>query len=312
MSDATEYTLKGQKHRGDPVCVVSSRAGQHWMDGHAILGQRESIYMRPWDGFIPEQELSVDNLPPFYVRLQDVQVGPLHKWAHAAKGKFPSGCLHDYWPHDFLRNGSIATTRQCWGVPCAVPGSSSETRYDRLVGGEHPPAYTDPGLPLTYTSSGKIMLKEPIAPGSDLSKKRSATEERGEDADRAGKRACPGSNLSETVKEELNDAFEGATNSRDVVLQTLVAKIDSMDGERVKMEERMRQFESQKRVDTETIGAQEKDICNKEESLKNFRVRLSRETRRFTKLQEQLQLAEQTIKTRDDNVAYLEKEHERG
>lgn len=280
------------------------------MDGHAILSQRHKMYMKPWDGFIPEKELSKENLPPFYVRLQDIQVGPLHKWASANKKEFPAVRLQHCWPHDFLQNGVISSTRHCWGVAYAVGGSSSKDRYDSLIGGEHPPSYTDPGLPLTYTSCGKIMLEEPIAPSGNSSKKREATEKLGEDADHANKKAYLGIHFSKTVKEGLENVCQGAL-SRDVVLQTLAAKIDALDAEKAKMEERMRQFELQKRVDTERIAAQIDKTSEVEMQLEETKQSERTKFKMAMRSQRERRVAAtKTIKVCDEAIAGLEKECE--
>lgn len=57
--------------------LVSARTGAENMDGQGILGGQTKSYARPWTGCIPFEQLTKDNLPPFYVLLEDNQVGHL-------------------------------------------------------------------------------------------------------------------------------------------------------------------------------------------------------------------------------------------
>ena len=66
--------------------AISNRVGFHYMDGHIMLANFEKIYARPWNNCIPLEKLSKDNLPPFFVRLRDDQVGHLGLWAESKEG----------------------------------------------------------------------------------------------------------------------------------------------------------------------------------------------------------------------------------
>ena len=50
------------------------------MDGHVVFTSMHPMYVRPWDDCIPMYKLILRNLPPFYVRLRDDQVGDLVDW----------------------------------------------------------------------------------------------------------------------------------------------------------------------------------------------------------------------------------------
>ena len=49
--------------------LVSPRIGIENMDGQAVLSGQAKSYARPWPGCITIDQLTEDNLPPFYVRL---------------------------------------------------------------------------------------------------------------------------------------------------------------------------------------------------------------------------------------------------
>ena len=81
--------------------VVSKRCGVENMDGHLILSNFDKKYARPWNDCIPFHELSKDNLPPFFVRLRDDQVGNLIHWSQTKQESLakPKFCI--FWPFDF-------------------------------------------------------------------------------------------------------------------------------------------------------------------------------------------------------------------
>ena len=146
-------------------CLVSPRTGIENMDGHAILSGQPNSYARPWTGCITIDQLTEDNLPPFYVRLQDDQVGHLASWVIDQIGHLPSWStvhrasitrtkLGQFWPWDFDLHGRISPRRDSWGPEYI---GDPEIRKQGLGGGKTVPSWTDPGLPLTYTSSHKIM-----------------------------------------------------------------------------------------------------------------------------------------------------------
>ncbi|KAG8531426.1 uncharacterized protein KY384_003055 [Bacidia gigantensis] len=137
-----------------PHGVISEREGEHWMDSPRILVSQLPRYTKPWDDCIEAHQLSKDNLPPFYVRLRDDQVGHLY-WG--AGGLLKPHELNQYWPFDFNTSGSYYKSRESWGPPYDDPETNSmwHLRGNSLV-----PEYLDPGLPLTCISSHKVMWKE--------------------------------------------------------------------------------------------------------------------------------------------------------
>ena len=127
------------------------------MDGQGILAGQRKSYARPWTGCIPFELLTKDNLPPFYVRLQDDQVGHLAHWVSISRSSITRLKLGQFWPWDFDTAGKISARRDNWG---AEYGGCGNEKGKFLSGGKKVPAWTDPGLPLTYTSSHKVMARE--------------------------------------------------------------------------------------------------------------------------------------------------------
>lgn len=125
--------------------AVSPREGNDWMDGHPCLMNMNSMHTRPWNGCIEIDRLSVDNLPPLYVRLRDDQAMSLQEWAFCKCKEFSKTKLGHFWPHDFGVAGQLLASRSKWGK------SKADT---------HMPLYRNLRLGRTFTSSGKIMLKD--------------------------------------------------------------------------------------------------------------------------------------------------------
>lgn len=149
------------------------------MDGHAILAGRTRCYARPWLGCLPIEQLTKDNLPPFYVRLQDDQVGHLAFWVGTSRDSITRLKLGQVWPWDFDAQGKISSRRETWGAEYC--GSGKE-RGKGLGGGKEVPTWTDPGLPLTYTSSHKVMAAELEVRKRGAALKRKAEEDAGRSA----------------------------------------------------------------------------------------------------------------------------------
>ena len=80
------------------------------------------------------------------------------------------------WPWDFDAKGKISPRRDSWG---SEDHGNGKERGMGLEGGKRMPAWTDPGLPLTYTSSHKVMLGELDALKSGAALKRGPGEEVG-------------------------------------------------------------------------------------------------------------------------------------
>ena len=162
-----------------PTALISDRIGVENMDGQGILSAQPKSYARPWLGCIPTEQLSKDNLPPFYVRLQDSQVGHLAFWVGTSRGSITRLKLGQVWPWDFDVQGKVSSRRDNWGVE--YDGCGKE-RGKGLGGGKKVPTWTDPGLPLTYTSSHKVMAGELDALRKGAAVKRKAEEEAGRNA----------------------------------------------------------------------------------------------------------------------------------
>ena len=146
------------------------------MDGQGILAGQTKSYARPWTRCIPIDQLTKDNLPPFYVRLQDDQVGHLAYWVSICRGSITRLKLGQFWPWDFDTQGKVLLKRDNWG---AEYNGSGKEKGKGLGGGEKVPAWTDPGLPLTYTSSHKVMVAELDVFKRSAALKRKAEEEAG-------------------------------------------------------------------------------------------------------------------------------------
>ncbi|CAD6593800.1 MAG: hypothetical protein ASARMPREDX12_007675 [Alectoria sarmentosa] len=162
-----------------PTALISNRIGVENMDGHGILSTQPKSYARPWLGCIPIEQLTRDNLPPFYVRLQDSQVGHLAFWVGTSRGSITRLKLGQVWPWDFDVQGKVSSRRDNWGAE--YDGCGKE-RGKGLGGGKKVPSWTDPGLPLTYTSSHKVMAGELDALRKGAAVKRKAEEEAGRNA----------------------------------------------------------------------------------------------------------------------------------
>ena len=157
-----------------PPQLVSDRLGVENMDGQAILVGQTRSYARPWNGCIPDGQLTKNNLPPFYVRLHDDQVGHLAHWAASSRNSIARIKLAQNWPWDFDPQGKISSKRDSWGAEYNGPGTET---IKGLSGGKKTPAWTDPGLPPTYTSSNKIMTRELDALEQGAALKRKEDEE---------------------------------------------------------------------------------------------------------------------------------------
>ena len=158
------------------TAVISDRTGVENMDGQGILAGQLKAHARPWTGCIPIEQLTKDNLPPFYVRLQDDQVGHLAHWVSVTRGSITRLKLGQFWPWDFDGMGKILLKRENWG---AEYGGCGKDTGKGLGGGKKVPTWIDPGLPPTYTSSHKFMARELDALKRSAILKRKAEEEAG-------------------------------------------------------------------------------------------------------------------------------------
>lgn len=179
------------------AALVSNRVGVENMDGQAILAGQTKSYARPWTGCIPFELLTKDNLPPFYVRLQDDQVGHLTHWVSTSRSSITRLKLGQFWPWDFDTAGKILAKRDNWGAEYSGCGNE---KGKSLGGGKKVPAWTEPGLPLTYTSSHKVMARELNALKRSAALKRKAEEEVGRKLCMPAKKARLGSISMELKK----------------------------------------------------------------------------------------------------------------
>lgn len=185
----------------------SSRKGDHWMDGRQLIyWDLARINVRPWDDCIPLSKLATDNLPPYYVRLRDDQVGHLSRWMTLSK----SQRFCQYWSLDLTATGEVSAGRKSWGKPYLGEGPR-----DHLQGGKKLPRFEDLGLPLTHTSSGKIMRES-----NDESE-----EKLDDEAGLKRKR-----NDSEGGEQGRNEKFR-TTMGSNINIEDLVDKIDQLIAE---------------------------------------------------------------------------------
>ena len=169
-------TMPSFKSSAMSANLISDRVGVENMDGQAIIAGQAKYRARPWIGCILFEELTKDNLPPFYVRLQDDQVGHLAYWVATSRGSITRLKLGQVWPWDFDVQGKISSRRDNWGAEYSGLG---QEKGKGLGGGKKVPTWTDPGLPLTYTSSHKVMARELDAVKKGVVLKRKAEEEAG-------------------------------------------------------------------------------------------------------------------------------------
>ena len=172
------------------------------MDGYLVLNSMLPQHMRPWNDCIPKDHLSLDNMPPFYVRLRDDQVGHLLDWLEDRRTMKPSQLFSSkfssYWPWDFNTHWGIRQGRESWGTLYQGKGV-----HRTLDGGTRWPKYVDPKLPLTNTSSGKPMGNNPHLEKPSIyenGRKRKASETLEQQGDESEKKHC-GSAGAETENE---------------------------------------------------------------------------------------------------------------
>ena len=188
--------------------LLSNRVGENDMDGKPIIVGQDARYARPWNSCIPFDQISKDNLPPFYVRLRDDQVGNLCNRVLTKRGVSTARKLGRYWPWDFNADGSISNTRTNWGPAYTWIVKPNFAKHDSLRGGKSLPEYIDPCLPLTYTSSDKIMMQGTSSDmqASRSSKKHGASDELEKDGGGSGatnKKRCTDLSGNETPKPKL-------------------------------------------------------------------------------------------------------------
>lgn len=167
--------------------IWTERAGGEWADGVEALCLSAPYNSPAFTGLIECSELSMENLPPFYVLLSDRQVGELAEWVQKLSEKSISKKkrLGMLWPADFDTNGHIRKRRIRFGEP--YPKREDEEvktikNVTTLIGGKKPPT-SCMRLP-TRTSSGKLMRcyfdqKDKDAKKGETDKKRKARD--GED-----------------------------------------------------------------------------------------------------------------------------------
>ena len=177
------------------------------MDGPARLTSQSRKYAKPWPDCISIGDISVDNLPPFFRRLNDEQVGHLSHWVKTESKTLTMAKLKEYWPWDFNTQGKPLYGRGNWGK--AYAGDGPKPLKDSLSGSEVVPVYVDPGMRLTRTSMGKEMRWEPEQNVESKDKKRAAEDMFTEGKAHTHKRLCLGNR-----------------HSRDKVVQSLITTIN--------------------------------------------------------------------------------------
>ena len=156
------------------------------MDGQSILSNFGKTYMPPWDDCIPSNQLSLDNMPPFFRRLRNDQVGHLVEWINdRSRVSITPANAYLYWPCDLTGQGGASSKRDRWGKTYA-----GKPAKPLLAGGPALPTYTDMGLPPTWTSSGKAMCPDPGESTGGTGNKRKADQMMDEGVDSNGKRFC--------------------------------------------------------------------------------------------------------------------------
>ena len=186
------------------------------MDGHLSLINLVGKYIRPFNSCIPSDQLSMENMPPFFVRLRDDQVGHLLDWiSDKNRVSIQPTKAASYWPWDLNSSAALAQTRDNWGK-----AYSGRVPQGKLPGGPEAPEYTNPGLPLTYTSLGKAMCRDESAAATtedDIkgNGKRKASEAMGDLGVGNAKRFCAWA----------------TPETREEVMQTFVDKIEKLKAE---------------------------------------------------------------------------------
>ncbi len=192
-----------------PPSLISLRTEIDDMDGRQILASLPKIHARLWDACIPLGSLNVDNLPPFFVRLRDDQVGHLSHWliTNRVKGMTMT-TAYFYWPWDYNSKSKLSSTRENWGPAYDGVWKNNFTGKDgkslELLGGNSTPVYKDLGLPLTYTRNHKFVVKDITGSTQNATKKRKTTH------DTAGEFATPQKGAKfPALAAELEDKLDG-------------------------------------------------------------------------------------------------------
>ena len=298
--DAQSSALTSQAcHKLDPR-FTTERSGEHWMDGHAIIVRACShdnySYLRPWNDCIPVTKLSIDNLPPFYVRLNDNQVGHLKRWANNNAADFPTNRLGQLWPADFVSTtGNRSTFRHSWGP--AFTFDECKGREMKSDGRYAAPKYINPNLAPTFTSSGRLMRQEANPHKSTRATKRPPTEIDATENSNVVKKPCIDFESLHCEKLTHSSGPDDQTTkdvdrSRDEVIQTLAEKIDSLVREKSDMgaeieglkqesinaselaqrhQRTTRDLERRNRQQKRLIAAMKKSCQSQEEYLENVR-----------------------------------------
>ena len=158
-----------------PENAVSKRTGPENMDGNLILGTFDKRFMRSWNDCIPFDELLNENLPPFFIRLRDDQIGLLTHWVQTKRDTIQKPKLNLLWPHDLSTAGKPLNFSVNWGP--AHDGEGLEK--SKLAGDRKVPTWKELPLHATFTSSGKFKVEE-LHKNTTVAKKRGAEQEAGE------------------------------------------------------------------------------------------------------------------------------------
>ncbi|KAL8795302.1 MAG: hypothetical protein Q9195_002172 [Heterodermia aff. obscurata] len=274
--------------------MFSRRTGAHWMDGCLSLIDLDKAYMRPWDDCIPSQELSLDNLPPFFVRLRDDQVGDLLEWLDDSTQKtLPRYRVNQCWPHDISTKAWFVPGRESWGRP-------HKGKFP-LPGGPTVPSYIDMGLPPTFMSSGKAMRRETDdsdnedhgAVAAASNKKRKAGETLTEKVDRHGKRMAL--EAQEEVVQAFADKIAALKAGHKSKIDALTADLASKDAAIAELQRRNEHDEDLSAKDTEistlhtTLQDKTQLITDLEASIEDSHARIQKLEKKHKRQSTELQ-----------------------
>lgn len=279
------------------------------MDGCLSLTDLDKIYMRPWDDCIPSHELSLENLPPFFVRLRDDQAGELLEWLDDSTQKsLPRYRVSQYWPRDFNEKKAwFVSGRESWGKP-------HKGKFP-LPGGPPMPSYIDMGLPPTFTSSGKAMRCETETDkgrngAGAKSNKRKAGETLTEKVDRNGKRIRTSPETQQEVvqasADKIADLKARHKNKLDVLTADIVrkeaaiAELQRRDEETATKPDILNDALSTKETEiqnlTATLQDKTKTITDLETSMGESRVQIQKLEKKYRRQGTELQTLHQKKK----------------
>lgn len=287
------------------------------MDGQNILANFGKTYMRPWDDCIPSEELSLDNIPPFFRRLRNDQVGHVVEWINdRARVSITPANANQYWPYDLTGHGGAASKRDRWGKPY-----TGKTGTLLFYGGPALPTYIDMGLPLTWTSSGKAMCPDAGKSTGETGNKRKADQMMDEGIDSNGKRFCAWAKpetpedviqaftsslkaLKEVHKTET-DALRTEITVRDAAIEALKGEMEIALAE-ISNHDKVLRDKDMAIEEVETEGKKKKKVIDDLKlKIQNDMIATDLLQHENAEAQAQLNACDQTIKDKDTAIESL-------